>query len=254
MKIAILGAHNIESASTGGVSLLVDDVIAIDAGNLTSSLSFEAQMELKAVLLTHPHYDHLRDLPGLGMNISLQEGSLDVYAIEPVFQALEEHLMNDTLYPNYFRRPAGKPVLRRHDLDIGKETEAGGYKVLPVRMTHSVPAAGLLLTDRAGKKLFFTGDTGPGLTWEVVSPDLLIIETTALNRMEQFALDSGHLTPSLLEKELMAFRNSRGYLPRVVTVHMNPLDEAELRAELDIAGSNLGIRIESGCEGMCIEL
>ena len=254
MKISILGAHNIESDTAGCVSLLVDDVLALDAGHLTSSLSFEDQMNLKYAVLSHPHLDHIRDIPGLAMNLSLQEGSIDVYAIEAVFTMLEANLGNDIVYPNYFSRPADQPVLRKHLLDLGKEAAAGPYRILALPARHSVHAASLVLTGKDGKKMFFSGDTGPGIEWNDVVPDLIVIETTALNRYEKYALDSGHLTPSLLEKELVVVRKRLGSLPRIVTVHMNPLDEAELRAELDLAGSNLGVHIETGYEGMCIEL
>jgi len=47
MDIKILGAHNIESRDSKYVSLLIDDVIAIDAGSLTSSLTFSAQQKLR---------------------------------------------------------------------------------------------------------------------------------------------------------------------------------------------------------------
>lgn len=254
MKISILGAHNLESDATGCVSLLVDEVLALDAGHLTSSLSFEAQLALKYVVLSHPHFDHIRDIPALGMNLFLQQSSLDVFAIEPVFEMLEKFLTNDTVYPDYFQRPSEKPSLRKHILTHGEETAVGPYQVLPRPMVHSVPAAGVQITGPDGKKLFFSGDAGPGIDWGAVSPDVLIIETTALNKYEKFAHDSGHLTPALLEKELVSLRESTGYLPRVVTIHMNPLDEADLRAELDLTGSNLGIHIEMGYEGMCIEL
>ena len=254
MKISFLGAHNLESATTGCVCLLVDDVMALDAGNLTSSLSFEAQLALKYAVITHPHFDHVRDIPALGMNLSLQEASIDVFAIEAVFEILEKYLANDTVYPDYFKRPTEKPALIKHTLTFGEETAMGPYRVLPLPMAHSVPASGVQITAPDGKKLFFSGDCGPGIKWGAVSPDLVIIETTALNKWDQFAHDSGHLTPALLEKELAALKESIGYLPRVVTVHMNPLDEAEIRAELDLAGSNLGCHIEMGYEGMCLEL
>jgi ribonuclease BN (tRNA processing enzyme) len=254
MKITLLGAHNLESATTGCVSLLIDGVMALDAGHLTSSLSFEDQLEVKYAVLTHPHYDHVRDIPGLAMNLALQEKSLDVFAIQPIFKMLEKHFTNDTVYPDYFTRPAEKPALRKHVLKYGEETAAGPYRVLALPMVHSVPASGVQVTGPDGHKLFFTGDTGPGIKWDQASPDVLVIEATALNKWDQFARNSGHLTPALLEQELVALREHLGRLPRVVTVHMNPLDEAELRAELDLAGSNLGVHIESGYEGMCLEL
>lgn len=254
MNITILGAHNIESKNTGCVSLLIDDVIALDAGALTSSLSFEDQMKLDAILLSHQHYDHIRDIPAIGMNFLLHYRRLDLYAIRPVFDALEKHLVNDILYPDYFHRPSKDPVLRQHVLNPGEETTIAGYRILTQAMLHSVPAVGFQITGPEGKKVFFTGDTGPGLTdcWKRIAPDLLIIETTALNEREEFAHASGHMTPALLEKELRAFQIEKGYLPRVVTVHMIPLEEAELRTQLDTTGINLGIQIETGYEGMRI--
>jgi len=254
MKISILGAHNIESDTTGCVSLLVDDVLALDAGHLTSSLSFEQQLDLKYAFLSHPHFDHVRDIPAIGMNLSLQDGSLDVFAIQPVFEMLEEFLANDTVYPDYFQRPAGKPTLRKHVLAFGVEATMGPYRVIAVPQAHSVPASGVQITDRDGKKLFFSGDAGPGIAWDKIAPDLIVIETTAVNKDEQYARDSGHLTPALLESELATFRDQKGYLPQVITIHMNPLNEAQLRAELDLTGSNLDIHIETGYEGMYIEL
>ena len=88
MDIHILGAHNCESQKSRLISLLIDEVLAIDAGSLTSNLSFEAQQKLKAVLLTHQHYDHVRDIPALGMNFYLEKATINVYATQPVYDAL----------------------------------------------------------------------------------------------------------------------------------------------------------------------
>ena len=62
MEIRILGAHNVESANTRLTSLLVDGVLAVDAGALTSSLTFAEQEKVSSILLTHCHYDHVRDV------------------------------------------------------------------------------------------------------------------------------------------------------------------------------------------------
>jgi ribonuclease BN (tRNA processing enzyme) len=70
MEIRILGAHNVESATSKLVSLLVDDVLAVDVGSLTSSLSLEEQQKVSNILLTHCHYDHVRDLAAVALNIS----------------------------------------------------------------------------------------------------------------------------------------------------------------------------------------
>ena len=94
MNIQVLGAHNCESQDSKFVSLLVDDILAIDAGGLTSSLSFSAQQKLKAILLTHRHYDHIRDIPAIAMNLFLRNASITVYSTQPVYDALTTHLLN----------------------------------------------------------------------------------------------------------------------------------------------------------------
>ena len=45
MKIEFLGAHTTETRSTRLSSLLIDDVLALDAGGLTSSLSLAEQLK-----------------------------------------------------------------------------------------------------------------------------------------------------------------------------------------------------------------
>jgi hypothetical protein len=50
MKIKILGAHNTETLRTRHTCLLIDDVLAVDAGALTSHLSEKGMKRLQAVL------------------------------------------------------------------------------------------------------------------------------------------------------------------------------------------------------------
>ena len=76
MNIRFLGAHNCESQNSRCACLLIDDILAIDAGGLTSSLSFPAQQNLKAILLTHQHYDHIKDIPTIAMNFGLSEATI----------------------------------------------------------------------------------------------------------------------------------------------------------------------------------
>ena len=256
MKIQILGAHNIQSDEARCVSILIDDVLAVDAGTLAASLSFAAQQKIKALLITHQHFDHARDIPALGMNFMLHENCLDVYTIPPAFEALKAHLLNDVLYPDFTQRPPERPSLRFHMVEPGREEAIVGYSVLPAGVSHAVPAIGYQVTSPDGKKVFYSSDTGPGLAdcWRKVRPDLLIIEVTALNKYADFARESGHLTPVLLREELESFIEINGYLPQVVTVHTNPLDEKGIRAELAVVSKALNTNIRIGHEGMRIDL
>ncbi|MDD4986382.1 MAG: MBL fold metallo-hydrolase [Dehalococcoidales bacterium] len=255
MNIKILGAHNCESQSTRLTSLLVDDILALDAGGLTSTLSLTQQMKIKAVLLTHQHYDHIRDIPALAMNFYLHKASFDIYSSPAVYQALADCLMNGRLYPNFLKEPEPKPTINFTTVEPQQSHQIGSYNILTTASNHSVATTGYQVTAADGKTMFYTGDTGPGLgCWQQVSPDLLVIEVIAPNRFEAFAREKGHLTPSLLKQELTTFRKLKDYLPQVVLVHLYPDLEQEIKAEIDAVARSLEHPITISYEGMRVDL
>ena len=256
MDIQILGAHNCESHQLRLTSLLIDGVLAIDAGSLTSNLSFEAQQKLKAVLLTHQHYDHIRDIPTIGMNFFLARKTINIYALQSVYDTIATHLLNGELYPKFLEKPTEKPTINFTIIEPGQNMAATSYNILAVPVKHGVPTVGYQVTSPEGKAIFFTGDSGPGLTdcWNLISPQLLIVEVTASDKFKEAAGNGGHLTPTLLKQELIAFRELKGYLPPVVTVHMSPGLETEIEAEIAAVAAELKTPITLAYEGMLIHL
>ena len=256
MNIRILGAHNIESKNSRCPSFVIDGVLAVDAGALTSGLSFAEQQRLKAVLLTHQHYDHTRDIPALGMNFYLFEKTIEIYTTPPVREILSAHLLNDVLYPDFTKKPPEKPAILFKTIEAGRPETIARYEVLPLMVNHAVPTVGYQITSPDGKKVFISSDTGPELAdcWQQISPDLLIIEVTMLDKWDSFAHQSGHLTPTLLQQELASFRKIKGYLPQVVLKHMNPLDEKAIKAEIAIVEKALNTKIRFSREGMQIKI
>ena len=258
MNIHILGAHNCESQNSRLISLLIDDTLAIDAGSLTSSLSFSAQQKLRAILLTHQHYDHIRDVPAIAMNFALHgtRTTIKIYSIQSVYDTLATHLLNGKLYPKFLEQPKGNPTIKFTLVEPYQAERIEGYDILAVSVNHTDPAVGYQITSPDGKIAFYTGDTGPGLAecWGYVSPQLLITEVTAPDRYEEFAKKKGHLTPSLLKEELMVFRELKGYLPPVVVVHMNPRLEKEIETEIAVVAKALNNSINLGYEGMQLNL
>ena len=256
MKIRFLGAHNCERQNQKLVSLLIDGVLAIDAGSLTSSLSLEEQRKIKAVLLTHQHYDHVRDIPALAMNLFLGGAATRIYSIPAALDVLARHLLNDEIYPDFRQKPEQNPTVSFSVIEPHRAETIEGYTVLAVPVHHGVPTVGYQVTSGDGKSVFYSGDTGPGLSecWRRISPQLLIIEVTASNKYADWVGESGHLAPSLLKQELAGFKKVNGYLPPVVTVHMNPDLEEEIAAELAAVARDLDCSITVAKEGMEINI
>jgi len=252
MKIKLLGAHSGESKATRLTTLLIDDVLVVDAGGLTSSLSFPAQQKLKAILLTHQHYDHIRDVPTIVFNFANWPLEIDIYSTALVYETLATHLLNGKVYPQLLGWPPEKPRIRFTVIGPYEARQVAGYTVLAVPVKHSLGTVGYEITSPEGKVVFYTGDTGPGLDscWQRVNPQLLITEVSAPDRLQEFYQGRGHLTPGLLKQELESFRRLKGYLPDVVIVHMTPELEAEIKAEVAGVARDLGHPIVVGDEGM----
>ena len=223
MRVRFLGAHNCESVATRYVSLLVDGALVLHAGGLTSTLSFGEQTGLQALCITHQHYDHIRDIPGLALNLAVQGSSIQVYATDDVRATIETHLLNGKVFPKFHELPTAKPTVSLNVVRPYLSEMINGHKILPVPVNHGDTTVGYQVSDKQGKNIFYTADTGPGLSecWKHISPQLLIIDVTLSNAHEEFARETGHLTPNLLKQELITFRKLKGYLPEVIAVHMD---------------------------------
>lgn len=251
MIIRFLGTHNEESCDTRLVSLLIDDILAVDAGSLASELTFAEQERVRDVLLSHGHYDHIRAIPAFVFNNHRR--LTRVFGTQPTLEILASHLVDGLIYPNFTEKNSflEKPALKLSRLEVFKTQDINGYQVTAVPVNHPIETVGFAITSPDDKKLLYITDTGPGLDriWEHVSPDILAIDTTYPDRMEKVAWDAGHLCPGLLMKELVSFRRVRGYLPRVILIHMNPRLEGEIRDDVKKVSGELGIPIEMAKEG-----
>jgi ribonuclease BN (tRNA processing enzyme) len=254
MKVRILGAHQGQTESIGFMSLLVDGVLAIDAGGLTTALTLEEQERIEAILVTHRHFDHIKDLVGLAHN-NWQLKSTHIYTTADVRSALEAHVFNDVLWPRMDEQIGPYHPLTWHEVRPGEEFELLGYRVLPVEVSHTVPTVGYLVS-KGDSSMFYTADTREmgNPTWAALRPGLLIAETTMDDQYEQIAYRVGHMTPAALGRELRAFHARQGYYPRTLCCHINPHNEPAVVRELAALAAELGADISPAREGMLVEV
>ena len=171
MELRVLGAHNMESKETRMEFHLIDGVLALDAGGLTRALSFEEQQGIRAIILSHRHFDHVRDLLPLGLATRDCGITTDVYAIQDTVEFVTAKLLDGSLYPDFLNHPSPEnPVLRLHTIEFYREFKLLDYTAVAVPVAHSVPARQGFKSRRVMSGSFTPGMrvgawTAPGDTW-----------------------------------------------------------------------------------------
>jgi len=249
--LRFLGTHHSESKDTRLASFLIDDIIAVDAGSLASELTFLEQENIKAILLSHEHYDHIKGVPSF--IFSNLNHTTNVYATEQTLNILSSHLFDGEIYPKFTEKTTflEKPPIKLVSVEPFNSIDVEGYKVLTLPVTHTKGSVGFEITSKDGKKVFYTGDTGPGLSnlWEHISPDLVIMDVTFPNKMEKTAKSASHLCPKMLKIELETFYKAKGYFPQVLLIHLSPEFEEEIKKEVKVVEKELDISIGIAHEG-----
>jgi ribonuclease BN (tRNA processing enzyme) len=243
VNIRVLGCHGSDQlvASNGRIlscrpcSFLVNDSVLIDAGTIGSRLTLDQQLKIRYILLSHLHFDHIKELPTLADNRSgTSAAPIALTSIAPVLDGLRTHIFNWHVYPDFFTLPsAGDPVFSMQALRLGEDSMLSDLRVIPVAVNHTVPTVGFVLDDGQSAVLY-SGDTyETDELWCVAAgvPTLkaAFIEVSYPDDMASLAYQAKHLTPSLLVKELRKL--GRPDLP-VYAYHMKPRFRTRIKEEI----------------------
>ena len=237
MEIRVLGAFGGSTPSHRQTSFLIDGCIALDAGALTESLSLKAQADVRAVIVTHSHMDHLASLPFFIENVfGRTSGPIDVIAPAEVTRSIKTHLFNNDLWPDFSRIPDNLPTVRFRVVEPGVPFQVNGLTAVAIPVRHLVPTFGYLISDGAAT-VVFSGDTGPTeALWKAARAaenlKALFVECSFPDDMKEIAEVSLHLTPATLREELAKF-------PAGVPVnlyHMKPPTLARLAEQVAALG------------------
>ncbi|MDH5427072.1 MAG: 3',5'-cyclic-nucleotide phosphodiesterase [Nitrospirota bacterium] len=244
MKIRVLGSHGSDLLIQGpngsticrSVGFLVNDELMVDAGTLASGLTLEEQIRVKHILLSHLHLDHIKGIPPLVDNLSgLVDHQVVVASLSSVVAGLQKHVFNDMVFPNFFDLQGPRhSILRARGLEAKKEVSlSGGISITPIPVNHTVETVGFVIRDDSAAWIY-SGDTHhTEEIWQVAArtPNLkgVFIEVSFPDSMMDIAIQSKHLTPTLLAQEFRKI--GKPDLPLFV-YHMKPTVRDQIMQEI----------------------
>jgi ribonuclease BN (tRNA processing enzyme) len=246
VDLKVIGCHGGETPKHRTSSFVLDDRIAIDAGALTSMMELKAQCALEAVLVSHAHLDHVRDLATVADNRSQNgTGPLLVCGTKQTIAILKKHFFNGLLWPDFAKIPNEEtPSIRYVTLKPEVPTDICGYKVRAILVSHTIECCAFAVEGDDGM-VAYSGDTGPtDRLWTVLNeaPNLraLLMEVSFPNDQEELARVSGHHTPKSLALDLKKFKKPKD-LPTFL-YHIKPSFQAKVERECGkLKGLNLTV-------------
>ena len=246
MELRVIGCHGGETPRHRTCAFVVDDRLAIDAGSLTSGLEVKDQAKLEAVLVSHAHLDHIRDLATIADNRCQMEcAPLVIAGTKDTLKTLRKHFFNNVLWPDFATIPSGdQPTIKYLELKPERITKVAGYDVRAVMVDHTIESAAFVVQGKDGA-IGYSGDTGPTeRMWEFLNEqkDLkaLLMEVSFPNREQKLATVSGHHTPRTLATELKKYRAPKD-LPTLL-YHIKPVFQSEVEKEcVSIKNVNLHV-------------
>lgn len=248
MKLRVLGCSGGIGAGLRTTSLLIDDDILIDAGSGLGDLSLDEMCGIRHIFVTHSHLDHVAFIPLLIDTLfDRVNQSIVVHCQETTLQALQEHIFNWVVWPDFAELPhPDRPVLRYEVMAPGDVLDIQGRAVEMIAVNHAVPGAAYRV-ESGGKAFAFSGDTSTNDTlWQALNArealDLLILECAFANRHMELSKLAGHYCPSLLAADIGKLRHR----PDIYISHLKPGEEANIMAECRELLPGLNVRSLQG--------
>jgi cAMP phosphodiesterase len=243
MKVQLLpstiGENGRASARQHLLTIVVDDRVAIDAGCLAFSCSDIQRQQVRDIVLTHTHLDHIAGLPLFIDDLfATTEEPITIHATPEMIQTLEDHIFNWAIYPRFSElKNSHGDVVRYREFAQGSCFEVEHLSIRSVAVNHKVPSSGYIVSD--GNAAFaVTGDTAETDDFwtacnETANLKALWVECAFPDELSGLAAASYHLTPSKLASELGKLEH-RSY--PVYVINIKPMYRDKVLAEIAGAG------------------
>ncbi len=214
---------------------VIDDSVAIDAGSLAMAATTVQKKQIRDVVLTHAHLDHIAGLPLFIDDLfATLDAPVRVYALPEIIETMERDIFNWEIYPRFSElENANGAVMKYQPFGVGDEIIIRHLRLKSIAVNHKVSTVGFVVSD--GKTKFaISGDTAEiNEFWQILNQEenlsALLIECAFPNELEELASVSHHLTPNTLQKELEKFNQKQC---AVYVVNIKPMYRDEVVRQL----------------------
>lgn len=190
---------------------VIDDRVAFDAGSLAMAANSVQKDQIRDIVLTHAHLDHVAGLPLFIDDLfAVIDEPIRIYATAEVVEVLERDIFNWSVYPK-FSELSNKNgcVMEYRNFRPGVEFKIKHLSVRAFEVNHKVPSTGFVVSDGVSTVLL-TGDTAElNGFWETANSidglSAIFVECAFPDELEDLADISHHLTPKRVAAELSKF-------------------------------------------------
>lgn len=191
---------------------VINGNVAVDAGSLAMAVSPEERSNIRDIVLTHAHLDHIAGLPlFIDDQFSELTEPVRIHATSEVIEVLERDVFNWSVYPRFseLTNAFGK-VMEYIPFVQGSTFRVAGLNFEALNVNHRVPCSGFVISDESAS-IAITGDTADmDSFWDEVNArklDALLIECAFPDELAELAEMSCHLTPRGLAAELQKLKD-----------------------------------------------
>ena len=245
MKVQLLPSTfnhgGIASASQHLTCFVIDDTVAVDAGSLAMAASPVQQRQVRDIVLTHAHLDHIAGLPLFVDDLFPTLSSpITVHSTQAVIETLERDVFNWSVYPRFSELAnENGPVLIYREYTAGDTFTVKHLTFRSVEVNHKVPSTGFLISD-SRSTIAISGDTAEmdGF-WNAVNQaeelSAVLIECAFPDELADLARLSHHLTPTRLkgEMEKCTRTDCAFYVVNLKPMHRNTIVEQIAKLNID---------------------
>jgi len=235
MRVELFSIHGCPGHP--GTTLLIDGILAVDAGVLGLNRRVEELAAVRHVLLTHAHHDHIAGLPiFLDTVYGYDNTPPTIHASDSTLAALRAYIFNNQIMPDFVSMSAVMtPFLKLNAIAANVTLMLDDYRVTPFPVDHSIPTFGYLIESaNSGSAVAIVTDTLP-INWAAIAamPNLkaVFLEASFPDRYAELAHVSKHYTVS-------QFLEAARLLPlgvQVIPMHLKPRFAEELLATIRAA-------------------